>query len=404
MTVLIDPPRAEAHGRVWSHLVSDDSYEELHAFARRLGVPERGFDGDHYDLPAEWYDAAVAAGAVPVSSRELLRRLTEAGLRRPKARTPVPRHPGRPLFRPPRLRRGDLVAVVSPAGPLDTARLERGMARLESWGLRVRVERAAPSGADAASPPWPAHLAGADEERAAAFTRAWTHPETRAVWATRGGFGSHRVLAHLDWPRLAAAGPRLLVGFSDITALHQAVAARLGLASLHGPGVGGVGDGEDRALDRLRTVLLDGAALTLTGRPDEAAAGTGRVAEGVLVGGNLTTLASGAGAPDVRPAEGGLAFLEDVHEAPYRLDRALTQLSRSGWFAGVRGVALGRFTRCGDEKQVRAVLRDHLARLGVPVVWDLPVGHVPENHPLPLGVTARLDEEAGTLSVAPLLR
>lgn len=84
MTVLIDPPEVPGHGRLWSHLVSDESYDELHAFAAALGAPRRGFDRDHYDLPAEYYEAAVAAGATPVSSKELVRRLVAAGLRRRK--------------------------------------------------------------------------------------------------------------------------------------------------------------------------------------------------------------------------------------------------------------------------------------------------------------------------------
>ena len=84
MTLLIDPPNAEGHGRLWSHLASDTSFEELHVFARSLGIPERGFDGDHYDVPAEWYDDVVAAGAEPVSSRELVARLHASGLRRRK--------------------------------------------------------------------------------------------------------------------------------------------------------------------------------------------------------------------------------------------------------------------------------------------------------------------------------
>lgn len=86
MVILIDPPDVAGHGRLWSHLASDSSYEELHAFARELGIPERGFDRDHYDVPSEWYADVVAAGALPVSSRELVRRLTAAGLRRRKAR------------------------------------------------------------------------------------------------------------------------------------------------------------------------------------------------------------------------------------------------------------------------------------------------------------------------------
>lgn len=86
MTVLIDPPNAAGHGRLWSHLVSDASFDELHDFARTLGIPERGFDGDHYDVPAEWYDQVVAFGAEPVTSRELVQRLVSSGLRRRKSR------------------------------------------------------------------------------------------------------------------------------------------------------------------------------------------------------------------------------------------------------------------------------------------------------------------------------
>ncbi|GGR50546.1 DUF4031 domain-containing protein [Streptomyces roseolus] len=86
MTLYIDPPTWPGHGRMWSHLVSDASFEELHAFAAALGAPARGYDRDHYDIPSDWYDRTVAAGAVPVGSKELLRRLTEAGLRRPKGR------------------------------------------------------------------------------------------------------------------------------------------------------------------------------------------------------------------------------------------------------------------------------------------------------------------------------
>src|SRR3954449_1837269 len=118
VTLLIDPPNSPGHGRLWSHLASDSSYEELHRFAQGLGIPQRGFDRDHYDVPAERYEAVVAAGAVPVSSRELIDRLRKAGLRRRKAQTPAPKRPGRPLIRAPRLQPGDRVAVVAPAGPV----------------------------------------------------------------------------------------------------------------------------------------------------------------------------------------------------------------------------------------------------------------------------------------------
>ncbi len=402
--IIIDPPRVEAHGRVWSHLASDTSHEELHAFARRIGVPERGFDGDHYDVPSEWYDDVVAAGATPVSSRELVTRLTRAGLRRPKPRTLLPRPTGRALLRPSRLRTGDLVAVVSPAGPTEPDRLAAGVAVLESWGLRVRVE---PGGET--REPW---LAGDDAHRAAAFSRAWADPEAAAVWTARGGFGTQRVLDLVDWDALARVAPRLLVGFSDVTALHQAVATRWGLATVHGPGVAGLGDGDPDAVAQVRALVMDGGPLTLTGRRSGTLAGlragapatVGAVAEGTVTGGNLAVLASGAGTSLVRPAAHGIALLEDVGEPPYRLDRWVTQLLRSGWFDDVRGVALGQLTRCGEPGEAETLLLDRLAPLGVPTVTDLPVGHVAGNLALPLGVHARLDGEAGTLSFARTLR
>ena len=393
MTVIVDPPDTEGHGRLWSHVASDRSFAELHAFAAALGLPERGFDRDHYDVPAEWYDRLVAAGAEPVSSRELVSRLAAAGLRRPKARTFAPRRPGRPLLRPSRLGPGDLVAVVTPAGPVDPARLEAGIEVLRGWGLAVR----APEPPRGGRTPW---LAGADGWRAAQLTAAWTDVDVRAVWAARGGYGTQRLLDALDWSVLASASPRMLVGFSDITALHQAVAARLGAASVHATGVAGLADGDQLTLAATRRLVMDGGPVELVGTPDPRG---GRV-EGVLVGGNLTLLASSSGTSLVHPATGGIALLEDVGERPYRLDRALTQLIRSGWFQGVRGVALGAFTSCGETEEVRALFEERLGPLGVPVIHDLPVGHVPTNLPVPLGVPARLDAAAGTLTVPRSLR
>jgi muramoyltetrapeptide carboxypeptidase len=394
MGLIVDPPNSLGHGRLWSHVASDSSFEELHAFAERIGIPRRGFDRDHYDVPAEWYDAVVEAGAETGTSRELIRRLAEAGLRRPKQWTLAPRRPGRVLLRPPRLHPGDLVAVVLPAGPVDRHRLDAGVAVLREWGFRVRVpEPAGPGGA-------PAYLAGSDRERAAQLSEALTDPDVRAVWAARGGYGTQRVLDLLDWPLLATATPRLLVGFSDVTALHQAMAARLGVATLHGPGVAGLGDGDPGTVEATRRLVTEGGPLELGGTPHPA----GGTAEGVLVGGNLTLLASSVGTALVHPAAGGVALLEDVGERPYRLDRSLTQLVRSGWFEGVRAVALGRFTACGDPEEVRALLEERLGPLGVPVVHDLPVGHAPTNLPVPLGVRARLDAATGTLSVDRFLR
>jgi muramoyltetrapeptide carboxypeptidase len=391
MTLMVDPPQTPGHGRLWAHVASDSSFEELHAFARRVGIPERGFDRDHYDVPAEWHERLVAAGAEPVSSRELVARLTASGLRRPKAHTLFPRRPGRLLLRPPRLQPGDVVAVVLPAGPVDRARLDAGAEVLRRWGLEVRLPAAAdPPGEGSHS--W---LAGSDAARSRELTSAWTDPDVRAVWAARGGYGVHRLLDLLDWELLAEATPRLLVGFSDLTALHQAFGNRLGVASVHGPGLAALGNSSPVVQEATRRVAMEGLPVTLTGRPGP---GSG-VAEGVMVGGNLTVLAASSGTSLVHPASNGIALLEDVGERPYRIDRSLTQLLRSGWLDGVRGVALGSFTACGDPEEVLSLLLERLGPLDVPLVHHLPVGHAAHDLPVPLGVRGRLDAAAGTLTL-----
>lgn len=379
--ILIDPPSVPARGRWWSHLVSDTSHDELHAFAERLGIPRVAFDRDHYDLPADHYEAALAAGAVGVSSKELVARLARSGLRRAKY-----------AVRPRRLVAGDTVRVVAPSGPARPDRVAAGVEVLESWGLRVQVAEGVGLGGPMR------YLAAPDEQRAADLQQAWCDPEVAAVWATRGGYGAQRLLDLLDLPVMAAVEPRLLVGYSDVTALHRTVGTRLGLASLHGPGVAALGELSDSARDRLRGVVLDGGATELPGRwlvPAQAPVA------GPLVGGNLAILAGSIGTPEIGSARGSVALLEDVNEPPYKVDRLLTQLLRSGWLRGVRAVVCGDFTGCGEPAVVEAVLRDRLEDLGVPVLVGLPIGHGEENAPVLLGARAEVRVD-GTVRVGGL--
>ncbi len=391
MVLLIDPPNSPGHGRLWSHLASDASFEELHRFAATLGIPSRGFDRDHYDIPAERYESVVAAGATPVSSRELIGRLLTAGLRRRKAETPAPKKPGRSLIRPARLKTGDVVAVTSPAGPVAGDRLDAGLAVLESWGLSVSLMANVRRQHERFS-----YLSASDGERAADFMKAWCDSSVTAVFCARGGYGAQRMVDLLDWDALASAGPKVLVGFSDVTALHQAFAARLGISTIHGPVLSSLGAGDDVSRAHLRAMLFDsspGQPVTPTPVP----ALVGGVAEGVLVGGNVALLAAGIGTRDSQPAAESIAVLEDVGEEIYRLDRLLTQLLRAGWFDRVRGIALGQFTGCGQPESVRQLFEDRLAPLDVPMLWDVPSGHVDRNLAFPFGVPAVLDADEGTL-------
>lgn len=391
MTLLIDPPNSPGHGRLWSHLASDTSYAELHRFAQSLGIPQRGFDRDHYDIPAERYDVVVAAGAVPVTSRELITRLKDAGLRRRKAETLAPKKPGRSLIRASRLRPGDRVAVVAPAGPVPPERLDAGLAVLTSWGLDVQVAEHA-RGTDQRF----GYLASDDAARADDLMGAWCDPDVQAVFCARGGYGVQRMVDLLDWESLAAAGPKALVGFSDITALHQAFAARLGLSTIHGPVVASLGEGDEESRAHLRSMLFEpvpGTSLT----PSPALPLVPGRAEGVLVGGNLALLAAEVGTRNSLRAADSIAVLEEIGEEVYRLDRLLTQLLRTGWFDDVRGVVLGEFTDCASPEAVQDLVLDRLGPLGVPLLWGAPVGHEPRNLAFAFGVPAVLDADAGTL-------
>jgi muramoyltetrapeptide carboxypeptidase len=306
-----------------------------------------------------------------------------------------------PLTLPPLLTPGARVSVVAPSGPVPADRLDRGLAWLRAAGLdpveAPGLRRRGGHGLE--------FLAAADEDRAADLAEAWCDPEVAAVLCGRGGDGAPRLLERLPWARLAAAGPRVFAGLSDITALHQALACRLGVATLWSPMPGtralaGRSAGEP-ADAWSRRGLLD-ALLTEPSTPQAVLHGetltAGATVEAPLVGGTVSLLAAMAGTPGALPADGAIAVLEDVNEEPYRIERFLTQLRRSGFFVGVAGVACGDFPDCGAPERLRRVLHDRLGDLGVPVVLGLPFGHGPRQASLWLGRPATLDPRAGTLS------
>lgn len=294
-------------------------------------------------------------------------------------------------MKPARLTAGGTVAIVAPAGPVPPDLVDSGVAVLESWGLTVRVGPCVRG-----RHPELGYLSGTDRDRAAEFTAAWTDPAVSAVLAARGRYGSMRMLDHLDWTALAAAGPKALVGSSDITALHEAVGVRLGLSTLFSPMPASTLF-DPTAAEHLRATLFEPEQATVLAKSVEAL--RHGVARGPLVGGNLSLLAASLGTPEHRPAAGAIAVLEDVTESVYRLDRLLTQLLRSGWFDGVAGIALGSWDGCGALDRVRTLMLDRLGPLGVPVLWECGFGHVPRSPTLALGVPGELDADAGTLTL-----
>ena len=297
--------------------------------------------------------------------------------------------------RPPRLRPGDTVALVAPAGPIPADVLDAGVAHLRSWGLHVREGEHLRD-----RHPQLDYLAGSDADRAADLQRAYCDPEVAAVLCARGGYGCTRVLEHLDFAAMSAAGCTALVGSSDVTALHEAFAAHLGVVTVFGPMPATRAFVDDApAREHLRRTLFEPDSSTVLARADAEELVPGR-ARGITYDGNLALLAAGLGAPDAAPRpERGIAVLEDVAEDPYRIDRALQQLLRAGWFDAASAIALGSWADCGPLEQVRATLLDRLGGLGVPVLGELGFGHCAGQRTIPLGVSAELDTAARTLSL-----
>ncbi|MER6097680.1 LD-carboxypeptidase [Streptomyces sp. NPDC001728] len=305
------------------------------------------------------------------------------------------------LARAGRLRPGSRVAVVAPSGPVPEERLRAGLAVLRGWDLDPVV---APHVLD--THPTLGYLAGADRDRARDLTEVWCDPSVDAVICARGGFGVQRMVDLVDWTAVRAAGPKAFVGYSDVTALHEAFARRAGYATLHGPMVAaGTFLSDPRTQESLRATLFEPESVRTLGLDTARTLVPGR-ARGVTLGGCVSLLAADLGTPYGRPsARGGLLLLEDVGEEPYRVDRVLTQLLRSGWLDGVAGVGLGSWAECGPYEEVRTVLADRLGGLGVPVVEEMGFGHSETALTLPFGVPAALDADKGTLTLdVPALR
>ncbi|WP_377273542.1 LD-carboxypeptidase [Peterkaempfera sp. SMS 1(5)a] len=297
-------------------------------------------------------------------------------------------HP--PAFvRPPALRRGDRVAVTAASGPPNQDNLERGLEALRGLGLVPDVLASARAGGD--------YLAGDDAQRARDLTTALTDPAYSAVFLACGGYGAQRTLELVDWDAVGSPRPRTVLGFSDVTALCEALAVKLGWSSLFAPmpAISGFEPGRP-GFDRLARLLLHPKEVTELVFPDAKALVPG-TAEGFTLGGTATLLACSVGTPTSLPARGGILLLEDVDEKLFRLDRFLTQLRRSGYLDGVAGIVCGTFTDCGEREQVEELLRERLGGLGVPVLAGADIGHGVEMQTFPIGVRARLDADAGVL-------
>jgi muramoyltetrapeptide carboxypeptidase len=288
------------------------------------------------------------------------------------------------------LRAGALVGVVAPAGPGDAESTARVPPLLARYDLQARLY----PGCFACE----GFLAGPDALRLQDLHSAFADPQVDAVLCLRGGYGSGRLLDRVDIA-LLRAHDKPFIGYSDITALH-ALRAREGLLGLHAPMPGSdlVKPGRDADAHALFTLLREGwrAGDVLAPALELSPLRTGGIAEGRLVGGNLSLVAALVGTPFAWSANDNILFIEDVDEEPYRVDRLLGQLRLAGVLDAARGFLVGSFT--GSEAP-HEVIHSYLRATGKPVLAGWPAGHGSPNMPLPLGARVRLDATQGALTL-----
>jgi muramoyltetrapeptide carboxypeptidase len=289
---------------------------------------------------------------------------------------------GRP--RPRVLRPGDRIALIAPASPFDSEKLERVTAYLEQCGFETAIGR---HSLDRLG-----YLAGAEADRASDLLEALTDPMISAVFAIRGGYGSNRLLPHLPFASLRKHN-KIFLGYSDITFLHLAFWKTMGWLTFHGPNLV---EWEADAFECGRRVLagLQGECSFAWSFEEPQVLHPG-LAAGVLVGGNLTCLTHLLMTPFCPNFDGVLLMIEDRGEALYRLDRQITQLRLAGLFDRIHGLILGQFHDCGAVEEVWDMVRHQVGEFSFPVVAGLPFGHGSANDLLPLGIRYRLNTYEG---------
>ncbi len=285
---------------------------------------------------------------------------------------------------------GGTVGIVNPSSPVEPELLDSGIAALASRGFHVAV---APHVRDG-------HHAGSPAARAADFFSAYADPSLDVLWCARGGSSACRLWPLLDWDALAALPPKMVIGYSDTTSLLIPLNQRVSTVALHGPLVFELGGLAPDVLDWQLRLLQEPAPAGLVpgAAPDTLVPG---ITEGALCGGCLSLVVATLGTPSQINATGKLLLIEDIGEAPHRIERMLVQLAEAGILRSAAGFVIGQATDADDSETLplHQIWADLLAPCGKPAVLGFSFGHVTPNYALPLGVRAHLDADAGTLTL-----
>jgi len=294
------------------------------------------------------------------------------------------------ILKPPRLKPGDSIAIIAPAGPVEPSELHPVMERLRMMGFNLLP---APHLYERKE-----YLAGEDIFRLEDLHSAFSNKETKAIFCARGGYGTLRILPKIRFSSIRK-NPKILVGYSDITSLLLSVHKKTGLVTFHGPMIRDSQKNGGANLDALIHLLS-------SDQPFSFDLENGRVlrqgsAVGNVIGGNLSLICHLAGTKYMPDAKGAILFIEDTGEAVYRIDRMLTHLKLCGFLKGLRGIISGRFEDCGEPAMIDSVLLDAVSEYHYPVVAGVPIGHGEKNLPLPVGgPPALLDTDHLTLTWA----
>ncbi len=286
------------------------------------------------------------------------------------------------------MRPGDTIGVISPAGPLNKTDLQSGIEILESSGFKVSLAHHVYSRLD--------YLAGEDGDRLRDLHDIFRDSHIKAVFCARGGYGTTRLIDRIEYD-LIRQNPKIIVGYSDITALLMAIQKRTGLITFHGPVVRELASKHQGNYDNLIGLLSSDKPLKLSlAKGDALIPGK---ATGSLMGGNLSLICHLIGTPFLPSLDGCILFVEERGEALYRIDRMLTHLKLSGQLSGLSGLVAGKFEECGDPSTINRLLLDVLSSLDIPIATGLEVGHGRRNLTLPLGLPTELDTDRMILSI-----
>lgn len=303
------------------------------------------------------------------------------------------------MIKPKALKFGDTVGIIAPASPTTDEKVKRAQEKLTEMGFKVKMGKS----------PYEryGYLSGSDDIRAEDVNSMFRDKEIDGIICIRGGYGTPRILDLIDY-EMIKENPKVFVGYSDITALHIAFNQKANLVTYHGPMAASdmIGNFSDFSRDNLYRAIMNNEPMGKISNPEgeEIVTINGGIAEGTIIGGNLSLIVDTIGTPFEIDVKGKILFIEEIGEEPYNIDRMLNQLRLSGKLHEASGIILGDFNNCEAGKHdenltLEQVINDHIKPIGKPTIYNLQAGHCEPMVTLPFGVRARLDADKKELTI-----